>query len=190
MDPSMIDGGGNLSPGKFPSSPVRGFGGVQISRATDEDEDEVMGVNTSDDDFMPPSGLGKDKGRAVVVDGVVESSESVAAARWFEDAEEDPARGKDRADEVVGQNNDIDDESDDDDGPCARAISAPDFTNARRKETHRAPGRANVLPPLQKHDTPTQDAMYVDQGRRTSDAATILRLLHRDTVRHPFIYST
>ncbi|KAH9167684.1 hypothetical protein EDB89DRAFT_2124365 [Lactarius sanguifluus] len=55
-------------PGKFgddPSSPVRVFGGVKPSGAMDEDDEEegdVMGMlfeNTSDDDFVPPSGLGK-----------------------------------------------------------------------------------------------------------------------------------
>ncbi|KAH9167689.1 hypothetical protein EDB89DRAFT_1996292 [Lactarius sanguifluus] len=75
IDPPVLDGGGNFSPGKLgddSSSPVRGFGndgggGARPSRGTDEDNDEedVMGLlfeNTSDDDFMPPSGLGNGEG--------------------------------------------------------------------------------------------------------------------------------
>ncbi|KAI9436869.1 hypothetical protein H4582DRAFT_364171 [Lactarius indigo] len=89
IDPSVLGGGGDLSPGKprdEASSPVCGFDGVQPSRMTDEDDEEekdVMGMlfeNTSDDNFVPASGLGKGKGRAVIADGVVESAESVAAA--------------------------------------------------------------------------------------------------------------
>ncbi|KAH9055680.1 hypothetical protein EDB87DRAFT_1824419 [Lactarius vividus] len=53
-------------------------------RMTDEDEadEDVVGMFeiTNDDNFIPPSGLGKGKGRAVVVDSVVGSPESVAAA--------------------------------------------------------------------------------------------------------------
>ncbi|KAH9013542.1 hypothetical protein EDB84DRAFT_892478 [Lactarius hengduanensis] len=73
IDACVLGGGGNLSPGKLgddPSSPVRKFGGVQHPRATDEDDEEEDGMgtlfeNTSDDDFVPPSELGKGKGRAV-----------------------------------------------------------------------------------------------------------------------------
>ncbi|KAH9036078.1 hypothetical protein EDB84DRAFT_1198427 [Lactarius hengduanensis] len=138
----MLGGGGNLSPGKLgddPSSPVRKFGGVQPPRATDEDDEEgeVMGTlfeNTSDDDFVPPSELGKGKGRAVVVDGVVESSESVAAAAGS------------RMRRKSWHNDGSDDESSSDYGPRAHAISAPVFTNARRKKRSPASSSSGVLP--------------------------------------------
>ncbi|KAH9069522.1 hypothetical protein EDB83DRAFT_2372857, partial [Lactarius deliciosus] len=122
FDPSVLGDGGNLSPeslGDDPSSPVCGFGGgVRPSRATDEDneeEEDVMGMlfeNTSDDDFMPPSGLGKGKGRAVVVDDVVELSETAAAGSRMRRK----SWRKELADEAeVGHNDDSDDEGDDDD---------------------------------------------------------------------------
>ncbi|KAH9036066.1 hypothetical protein EDB84DRAFT_1437744 [Lactarius hengduanensis] len=152
IDPSVLGGGGNLSPerlGDDPSSPVRGFGGgVQPSGATDEDneeEEDVMGMlyeNTSDDDSMPPSGLGKGKGRAVVVDGVVELSESVAAAAGSRMRRK--SWRKELADEAeVGHNDDSDNEGDDDDGPRAHAI--PVFTNARRKNRTPASSSSGVL---------------------------------------------
>ncbi|KAH9055275.1 hypothetical protein EDB87DRAFT_1579964 [Lactarius vividus] len=131
------------------------FGGVQPSRATDEDneeEEDVMGTlfeNTSDDDFVLPSGLGKGKGRAVVMGGVVESSESVAAVAGSRMRRK---TCKEPEDEVLGENNDSDDESgcDDEMHPAVVIIK-------------RAPRGTNVLPPLQKYDAPTRDAMYVDQ---------------------------
>ncbi|KAH9055280.1 hypothetical protein EDB87DRAFT_1338580 [Lactarius vividus] len=156
IDPSVLGGGGNLSPGKLgddPSSPIRAFGGMQPSRATDEDDEEeedVMGMlfeNKSDDDFVPPSGLGKGKGksRAVVVDGVVELSESVAAAAGSRMRRK--TWRKELADEAeIGGNNDSSDESSDDDGPRAHAISAPVFTNARRKKRTPASSTSGVLP--------------------------------------------
>ncbi|KAH9011690.1 hypothetical protein EDB85DRAFT_1101445 [Lactarius pseudohatsudake] len=101
--------------------------------------------NTSDDDFMPPSGLGKGKGRAVVVDGIVELSESVAAAAGSRMRRK--SWRKELADEAeVGENNDSDDESEDDDGPRAHAVSAPVFTNARRKKRTPASSSSGVLP--------------------------------------------
>ncbi|KAH8999809.1 hypothetical protein EDB86DRAFT_611018 [Lactarius hatsudake] len=174
---SVLGGGGNLSPEKLgddPSSPVRGFGGVQPPRATDGDDEEedVMGTlfeNTSDDDFVPPSGLGKGKDRAVVVDGVVESSESVAAAAgstmWRK------SWRKELADEVEdGQDDGSDDDSSPDYGLRAHAISAPVFINARRKKRSTASSSSGVLPwgltfchhCRRRH--PAQDALYVDQG--------------------------
>ncbi|KAH8983254.1 hypothetical protein EDB86DRAFT_2967695 [Lactarius hatsudake] len=97
--------------------------------------------NTSDDDFMPPSGLGKGKGkgkgRAIDVDGVVELSESVAAAAGSRMRKK--SWRKELADEAeVGHSDDSDDEGDDDDGPRAHAISAPVFTNAHRKKKRTA----------------------------------------------------
>ncbi|KAH9167676.1 hypothetical protein EDB89DRAFT_107745 [Lactarius sanguifluus] len=50
----------------------------------------------------------------------------------------------------------------------------------------RAPRRANVLPPLPKHYTPTRDALYADQGvDGQAMPQPILRSLHRETVRVP-----
>lgn len=45
------------------SLPIRGLGGVQLSHAMsdDEEEEDVLGIlfwDTSDDDFVLPSGLG------------------------------------------------------------------------------------------------------------------------------------
>jgi hypothetical protein len=93
IDPSVL-GGGGTSPTKvddYSSSPAGRR--VELSRLTDEDytmndeeEDDVMGLlfaaNASDDDFVPPSGLGKGKGksRAVPMDGVVDSPSSVGAS--------------------------------------------------------------------------------------------------------------
>ena len=52
----------------------------------DEEEEDVMGLliatNGSDEEFVPPSGMGKGKGksRAVAMDGVVDFPESVGAS--------------------------------------------------------------------------------------------------------------
>ncbi|KAH9167670.1 hypothetical protein EDB89DRAFT_107686 [Lactarius sanguifluus] len=105
--------------------------------------------NASDDDFMPPSGLGKGKGRAIDVDGVVELSESVAAAAGSRMRRK--SWRKELADEAeVGHNDDSDldsdDEGDHDDGPRAHAISAPVFTNARRKKRMPATS-SSAMPP-------------------------------------------
>ncbi|KAH9041071.1 hypothetical protein EDB85DRAFT_2272139 [Lactarius pseudohatsudake] len=133
VGPSVIAGGGNNSPGKLVddvSSPVRGFGGMLPPRATDEDyeeEEDIMGMlleNTSEDNFVPPSGLGKAKGRAVV------SPESVAAAAGSRVRTK--SWRKTLADEVEVRHDD--DESSNDDGPRAHAIFSPVFTNARRKK--------------------------------------------------------
>ncbi|KAN0136406.1 hypothetical protein V8E53_005774, partial [Lactarius tabidus] len=92
IDPSIL-GGAGLSPAKvddYSSSPI----GRRVElcavdedyRMNDEEEEDVMGLlfaeNTSDDDFVPPSGLGKGKGksRAVTLDGVVDSPESVGGS--------------------------------------------------------------------------------------------------------------
>ena len=55
-------------------------------RMDDEEEEDVMGLlfaaNSSDGDFVPPSGMGKGNGksRAVAMDSVVNSPESVGAS--------------------------------------------------------------------------------------------------------------
>jgi hypothetical protein len=115
---------------------------VELSRAVDEDyrmndeeEEDVMGLlfaeNTSDDDFVPPSGMGKGKGksRAVTLDGVVDSPESVGASsstrvqrkrrrKSFPDEAEHDHR--------IKQDDDSDDDHEsDEDGSRAHAISAP-----------------------------------------------------------------
>ncbi|KAH8999807.1 hypothetical protein EDB86DRAFT_610991 [Lactarius hatsudake] len=142
---SVLGGGSSLSPGKIgddPSSPVRVFGGVQPSRATDEDDEEEeddMGMlfeNTRDDGCVPPSGLGKGKGkaRAVIVDGVFESSESVATAAGSRMRRK--TWRKELADEAeVGENNDSND-----------GISAPVFTNTRCKKRTPTSSSSGVLP--------------------------------------------
>ena len=93
IDPSILGGGNTSSPSKandYASSPIRLFskddrGGTE-DRMDDEEEEDVMGMlfqNTSEDDnsLVPPSRLGKGKGngRGAIVDGVVESPESISA---------------------------------------------------------------------------------------------------------------
>ncbi len=169
IDPSVLGGGGN-SPGKlgdYAGSPVGRFGrdgSVQPSHATDEDEDEeeedVMGLlfeNSSDDDLVPPrsglgKGKGKGKGRAVVVDGGVESPESVAAGAGMRMRRK--SWRKALADETeVGHRDDNNDgdgdgdgESDDDDGPRAHAMSAPVFQDARRTKRRLSSSSSGMLP--------------------------------------------
>ncbi|KAH8983272.1 hypothetical protein EDB86DRAFT_3085513 [Lactarius hatsudake] len=156
-----VFGGGNNSPGKLVdevSSPVRGFGGMLPPRATDEDyeeEEDIVGMPRAERSFW-------------VVDGVVESSESVAAAAGSRVRTK--SWRKALADEVeVGENNDTDD------GPRAHAISAPVFTTARRKKRTPASSLSG------KHDTPTQDTLYVDQGvDGQAMPQPILRSPHRE----------
>jgi hypothetical protein len=71
INPSVLGGDGNCADkaDEYTSSPVRRFntdGGAQLSRPTDEEDDGeeevVMGLlfaHAGDDDFVPPSGLGK-----------------------------------------------------------------------------------------------------------------------------------
>ena len=113
----------------------------------DEEEEDVMDLlfaaNTSDKDFVPPSGegKGKDKSRAIAMDGVINSPKSVGASsstriqrkRWrnpFPDETEPEYRAK--------HDDDIDDESDEAD-PLARAIYAPTpvLLDARPKKRRR-----------------------------------------------------
>ena len=93
IDPSVLGGGGGVSPSKvddYASSPAGRR--EDLSRAMeeeyrmdDEEEEDVMDLlfaaNGSDDDFVPPSGMGKSKGksRAVAMDSVVNSPENVGA---------------------------------------------------------------------------------------------------------------
>ena len=102
-------------------------------RMDDEEEEDVMNLlfaaNTSDEDSVPLSGVGEDKGksRAIAMDGVVDSPKSVGASsstiiqrkrrrKPFPDENEPEYRAK--------HDDDIDDESHEAD-PLARAISAP-----------------------------------------------------------------
>jgi hypothetical protein len=156
IDPSIL-GGAGLSPAKvddYSSSPAGRR--VELARAVDEDyrmndeeEEDVMGLlfaeNASDDDFVPPSGMGKGKGksRAVTLDGVVDSPESVGASsstrvqrkrrrKSFPDEAEHEHR--------IKQVNDSDDDQEsDEDGSRARTISAPAHVHldARPKKRRR-----------------------------------------------------
>ena len=111
-----------------------------------EEEEDVMGLlfaaNASDDDFVPPSGMGKGKGksRAVVMDSVVHSPESVGASsstrvqrkrrpKAFPDETETEYRVKD----------DDDDHESNEADSGARAISAPapPLLDARPKKRRR-----------------------------------------------------
>ncbi|KAI9436029.1 hypothetical protein H4582DRAFT_2130267 [Lactarius indigo] len=129
--------------------PVRGFGGVQTPRVrdgVDEEEEDFMGMlfeNTSDNDFVPLSGLGEGKGKST----------------------RRKSQREELAEEVkVWHNDDSDHELSNDDGPRTHAISVPVFTDALRKKSTSAssssgalPGRVDVPPPLQateRHTSP------------------------------------
>ena len=92
--------------------------------------------NVSHDDFVPPSGLGKGKGK--IVDGVVESPESISPAAAACARVRRKSRRKAFADEAevkhrVKHDNDDDSHSEsenDEEGPRAPAMSAPAFPNA------------------------------------------------------------
>ena len=143
IDPSVLGGGGGeISPSKmdgYSSSPAGRR--ADLSRAMEEDyrmddeeEEDVIGLlfatNGSDEEFVPPSGMGKGKGksRAVPMDSVVDSPESVGASsssraqrtrrrKPFPDEAETEYRNK-------HDDNDDDHESDESDSRT-RAISAP-----------------------------------------------------------------
>ena len=156
IDPSVLSGG--VSPSKvdeYASSPAGRR--ADLSRAMeeeyrmdDEEEEDVMGLlfaaNVSDDVFVPPSGMGKGKGksRAVAMDDVVDSSQSVGASsstkiqrkrrpKLFPDEAEPDQRVKD---------DDGDHESDEADSRT-RAISAP------------APALLDVRPKKRRRTTTT-----------------------------------
>jgi hypothetical protein len=155
IDPSNL-GGGGLSPAKvddYSSSPADRR--VELSRTVDEDykmndeeeEEDVMGLlfaeNTSDDDFVPSSGMGKGKGksRAIALDGVVHSPESVGAS--FSTRVQKKRRTKSFPDEAehahrVKHDEDSDDDHEsDEDGSRVHAISAPalDAQPEKRRRT-------------------------------------------------------
>ena len=101
----------------------------------DEEEQDVMGLlfqNTSEDDFPPPSGLGKSKGkgksRAASMDARVESPISFGAAA----AAGTRIRKKTWRKALA----DGDDQSHEE-GPHAHAISAPVVLDARPKKRRR-----------------------------------------------------
>ncbi|KAH8983651.1 hypothetical protein EDB92DRAFT_1951507 [Lactarius akahatsu] len=120
------------------SSLVRGFGGVLPSRATDDNEEEEEVMGTGDDDSPAPL-------------------ESIAAAAGSRMRMKNWRKAL--ADEVeVRHNDDNNDESDYGGGPRTHVISAPAFTDACRKK--RTPASSS----LGGQDTPTQDALYADQG--------------------------
>ena len=167
----------------------------------DEEEEGVMGLlfaaNTSDEDFVPPSGVGEGEGksRAIAMDGVVDSpnvgaSSSTTIQRKrrrnpFPDETEPEYRAK--------HDDDIDDKSHEAD-PLARAISAPTpiLLDARPKKLPADDDNdivvvavdTDVLPPLRVPVAQAQNALYGDRslGWRVM-SQTVLRWLNRETVR-------
>ena len=108
-------------------------------RMDDEEEEDVMGLlfeNVSHNDFVPPSGLGKGKGKGKgkIVDGSVESPESIspaAAARIRRKSWRKTFANDADVEDRVRHNDDDDSMSEsDEEGPRAPAISAPAFPNA------------------------------------------------------------
>jgi hypothetical protein len=177
-------GGGGTSPTKvndYSSSPAGRR--VELSRVTDEDytmndeEDGVMGLlfaaNTSDEDFVPPPGLGKGKGksRAVPMDGVVDSPSSVGASSSTRVRRK--RRRKLLSDETEAEHqvkHDDGGHESEEGGSRAHAISTP------------APGLLNARP---KKHAQAQDALYANDRRvgRRAVPQDLLRLLYRETVR-------
>ena len=154
IDPSVLGRGGGVSPSKvddYASSPAGRR--EDLSRAMeeeyrmdDEEEEDVMDLlfaaNGSDDDFVPPSGMGKSKGksRAVAMDSVVNSPENVG------DSSSTRAQRKRRpnpfSDEAETENlvkDDDDDHESNEADSRARAISAPapPLLDARPKKRRR-----------------------------------------------------
>ena len=140
IDPSVLGGGSNSpnKPDAYSSSPMHQFsrdrGGEDDGDY--EEEDDVMGLlfqNTSDDDFSPPSGLGRGKGkgksRAASMDTQVESPIGVGAA---------PAATVARIRKKSWRKTlaDGDDEGDEE-LPHMHAISAPVGLDARPKKRRR-----------------------------------------------------
>src|ERR1700744_762418 len=140
IDPSVLGGGGGVIPSKvdeYASSPAGRR--EDLSRAMeeeyrmdDEEEEDVMGLlfaaNASDDDFVPSSGMGKGKGksRAVVMDSVVNSPESVGASSSTRvQRKRRPKQFPDDAETEHRIKDDDDDHETDEADLRARAISAP-----------------------------------------------------------------
>jgi hypothetical protein len=161
IDPSIL-GGGGTSPTKvddYSSSPAGRR--AELSRVTDEDytmndeeEEDVMGLlfaaNASDDDFVPRSGLGKGKGksRAVPMDGVVDSPESVGASSSTRVRRK--RRRKLLSDETEAEHqvkHDDGEHESEEDGSRAHAISTP------------APGLLNARPKKRRRTLPTSGSM-------------------------------
>ncbi|KAN0136396.1 hypothetical protein V8E53_005764, partial [Lactarius tabidus] len=96
----------------------------------------LFAENTSDDDFVPSSGMGKGKGksRAITLDGVVHSPESVGAS--FSTRVQKKRRTKSFPDEAEHEHRD-DDHENDEDGSRVHAISAPalDAQPEKRRRT-------------------------------------------------------
>ena len=165
IDPSVLGGGEGINPSKmdgYSSSPpgLR----ADLSHAMEEDyqmddeeEEDVMGLlfatNGSDEEFVPPSGMGKGKGksRAVPMDSVVDSPESVSASSStrvqrkrrcnpFPDESETEYRNR--------HDDDDDDHKSDEADSCTRAISAPapallDARPEKRRRTTTTPSSSS-----------------------------------------------
>ena len=117
-------------------------------RMDDEEEEDVVGLlfATSDEDFVPPSGVGNSKGnskgksRAIAMDGVIDSLKRVGASlsTIIQRKRRKPFPDETKPEYWTKHDDDIDDESDEAD-PLARAISAPTpvLLDARPKKRRR-----------------------------------------------------
>ena len=167
IDPSILGGGGGVSPSKvdgYSNSPAGRRADLSSAmeegyRMDDEEEEDVMGLlfatNGSDEEFVPPSGMGKGKGksRAVPMDSVVDSpAESVGASsstrvqrkrrrKPFPDEAETEYRNK--------HDDDDDDNESDEADSRTRAISAPapahlDARPKKRRRTTTTPSSSSA----------------------------------------------
>ena len=113
----------------------------------DEGEEDVMGLlfatNGSDEEFVPPSDMGKGKGksRAVPMDGVVDSSEGVSTSsstRVQRKRRRKPLPDELETEYRIKHDNDDGEHENDEADSRTRAISAPaPFLDARPKKCRR-----------------------------------------------------
>ena len=206
IDPPVIGEGGGVSPSEvdeYASSPAGRR--EDLPRATeeeyrmdDEEEEEVMGLlfaaNACDEDFVPPSGIGKGKGksRAVAMDGVLDAPEDVSASSSTRVQRKRQPNSFPIEAETEHRDKDDDDHESDEADPRTRAISAPAllllYARPKKRRRDDDDGIVVVLLPLQVQHALAQNVLYSDRcvGRRRVPQR-ILRRLHRETDRpsHP-----